>query len=389
MLANGQVLLDSAFGALVGDGLRGLSYFREGDMRQAERQLRETLREAEATLGPYCEGAVNAAAFLAHVLYEIDDLDGLRTLLESRMDLIERVGLPDAVIYSGIARCRLLRREGSFQEALAEVERLEDMAQRRKLDRLLSFALAERMAVHLATRDDEGAEDALALLRFTARRQAAHGSAAALDVGWRASSARAAWLAAVGRDQEALDTLRALMDGGGFAAQRRLHTQIVARIALLQARLRRPDAAMAGMVHAWQQAQQLGLIRSLLDQGEEALHWGEQAAAEGRFDEATRFHLERVRLQADRGRSASELTDLHPSSAAAAASYEALSEREIAIVRALAAALPNKRIGQALGISPETVKWHLKNVYAKFSVYGRDAAVARARECGYLDAGTP
>ena len=159
-LDNGQVLLDSAFGALVGDGLRGLSHFREGDMRQAERLLRETLREAEATLGPYCEGAVNAAALLSPVLYEIGDLDGLRALLDPRMGLIERVGLPDAVVYASIARCRLLRREGSLHEALAEIERLDDLAKRRQLDRLLSFALAERMAVHLALGDDPGAQDA-------------------------------------------------------------------------------------------------------------------------------------------------------------------------------------------------------------------------------------
>lgn len=379
-LDNGQVLLDSAFGALVGDGLRGLSHFREGDMRQAERLLRETLREAEATLGPYCEGAVNAAALLSPVLYEIGDLDGLRALLDPRMGLIERVGLPDAVVYASIARCRLLRREGSLHEALAEIERLDDLAKRRQLDRLLSFALAERMAVHLALGDDPGAQDALALLRFAAQRQAARTSAAALEVGWRADSARAQWLASRGRDQDALDTLQALLVGGGFSAQRRLCTQLVARIALLQGRLGRDDVALDGMVDAWQQAQRLGLVRSLLDLGDDALAWGERAAGAGRLDAAACFHVERVRRHAG-----APATPVAP--AAAAAAYEPLSERDIAIVRALAAALPNKRIGQALGISPETVKWHLKNVYTKLGVYGRDGAVLRAQGLGYLDAG--
>jgi len=36
-------------------------------------------------------------------------------------------------------------------------------------------------------------------------------------------------------------------------------------------------------------------------------------------------------------------------------------------------------VAQVLGVSPETVKWHLKNVYGKLGVSGRDEAVARVR----------
>lgn len=381
LLASGQPLLDSAFGALVGDGLLGLAHFRAGDMRQAERALRETLREAESALGPYCEGAVNAAAFLAPVLYEANELDALRALLEPRMDLIERVGLPDAVVHAGIARCRLHRLEGSLQEALAEVERLEELAQRRKLDRLLACALAERMAVHLAAHEAEAAEEALVQLRAIARRQAARGSAAALDVGWRAASARARWLEAAGRHAEALDTLESLLGARGFGAQQRLRAQVVARIGLLHRRLQRPGPARERVAEAWRAAQRLGLARSLLDLGDEVLEAGAQAVEAGALDAPARFHFERVCAQAQAARA-------RPAVAAAPA-REPLSERELAIVRGLAAALPNKRIGQALGISPETVKWHLKNVYAKLGVYGRDGAVARARELGCLEGAAP
>ncbi|MNR60978.1 HTH-type transcriptional regulator AlkS [compost metagenome] len=47
--------------------------------------------------------------------------------------------------------------------------------------------------------------------------------------------------------------------------------------------------------------------------------------------------------------------------------------------------MPNKRIARVLGISPETVKWHLKNVYGKLGVLGRDEAVLRARHLGLID----
>ena len=59
---------------------------------------------------------------------------------------------------------------------------------------------------------------------------------------------------------------------------------------------------------------------------------------------------------------------------------EALSEREVDVVRLLAQAMPNKKIARALSLSPETVKWHLKNIYGELGVSGRDEAVARVRD---------
>lgn len=376
LLESGEPLLDSAFGVLVGECLQGFSYLKEGDMRQAERALRETLRKSESELGPFCEAAANAAGFLGAVLYEIDELHGLRTLLEPRMDLIERAGLPDALICAAVMRSRLYQSEGSFQEALADVDRLEEIAHRRGLDRMLVVALAERTAIHLMTGDMQAAEDAVAQLRFTALRQAGRTSAAAIEVGWYAASGRATWLAAMRRDQEALDVLQPLISAGAFEQQLQARAQLVARSAVLQGRLKREREALDSIAEAWRIAQRMGLVRSLLDLGDEVLALGERASREGLLDEATRFHLERVTQQARQRES--RMPPPLPK-------HEPLSEREIAIVKALAAALPNKRIGQALGISPETVKWHLKNVYSKLGVYGRDGAVARARDLGYVD----
>ncbi len=66
--------------------------------------------------------------------------------------------------------------------------------------------------------------------------------------------------------------------------------------------------------------------------------------------------------------------------AALQASGELLSERESEVLSLLALALPNKKIARVMDVSLDTVKWHLKNIYRKLDVSGRDGAVARMRD---------
>ncbi len=46
-----------------------------------------------------------------------------------------------------------------------------------------------------------------------------------------------------------------------------------------------------------------------------------------------------------------------------------------------------REIAHALGIAPETVKWHLKDIYLKLAVESRTQAIARAHSLGLIDLG--
>jgi LuxR family transcriptional regulator, maltose regulon positive regulatory protein len=63
-----------------------------------------------------------------------------------------------------------------------------------------------------------------------------------------------------------------------------------------------------------------------------------------------------------------------------------LSPREVAIVELIAQGQSNKEIARRLGIAPETVKTHLKNIFAKLAVERRAQAVSRAHSLGLIDA---
>jgi DNA-binding NarL/FixJ family response regulator len=70
-----------------------------------------------------------------------------------------------------------------------------------------------------------------------------------------------------------------------------------------------------------------------------------------------------------------------------AATVEALTERELAILRRAARGLTNKQIGVELNISDRTVQNHLANVYAKLEVASRTEAVTVGLQRGLIRLG--
>ena len=92
-----------------------------------------------------------------------------------------------------------------------------------------------------------------------------------------------------------------------------------------------------------------------------------------------------------------QLTDLRPriahllssavlgaSEEPAPTSHQSLSRRETAILRMIAHGMSNKRIAKSLGITPETVKSHAKNIFVKLAARTRAQAVASAEASGLL-----
>jgi LuxR family maltose regulon positive regulatory protein len=63
-----------------------------------------------------------------------------------------------------------------------------------------------------------------------------------------------------------------------------------------------------------------------------------------------------------------------------------LTARECSIVEFIACGRSNKEIARELGITPETIKSHLKRIFQKLSAETRAQAVIRAQSLGVLKA---
>lgn len=59
-----------------------------------------------------------------------------------------------------------------------------------------------------------------------------------------------------------------------------------------------------------------------------------------------------------------------------------LREREIEVIRYIAAGMSNNEIARQLVVAKSTVQWHIKNVYAKLHIHNRTQLIIKARELG-------
>lgn len=66
-----------------------------------------------------------------------------------------------------------------------------------------------------------------------------------------------------------------------------------------------------------------------------------------------------------------------------------LTARELAVVREMARGRTNREIALALGLSENTIEFHVRNLYAKLGAGARTDAVLTAQRLGWLDSSEP
>lgn len=368
---------------LIGSCLAGLSYALEGHVTEAEQQFREVLQQAEGHGAARIVVASMAAGLLGEVLYEWNELEATCDLLEPRIEVLERAAIPDAVLRAFVALACAHWLAGRRLEALDHLERLEDYALRHGLGRLLGCALAVRLRLYLKQGETVQANTVFERINALGVRHAAAEEGRAANIYFIAERSRADMCLHWNDFDGAVDCLKPLAER--IATAGRLGVLAGLRMQLAIAEIGRANhlAARHQTIEALRLGHRLGLVRSLLDASASVPSLINALLAQKALDPVLTFYAQRLLHAAAATRKAGACgAGTNP--AAASTTVDLLSDREREVLDLVVQVMPNKKIARVLGVTPHTVKWHLRKIYSKLGVAERDEAVARMRDLALI-----
>lgn len=379
---HGQPLHGTPFGLLTGRCLVGLTHAVEGQVIQAERIYRDVLHEADRRGSSCIDASCLAAGLLAEVLYELNDPAGAVQLLQQRLEVLERVSIPDTVMRAMLVMVRSHRLAGRPLDALAYLEQTDEYAERLGLDRLLAYSLMEQVSLQLGRNAPEAAREPMAKLDAVDARHSGAEVGTLSEIHVAAERARIQLALHAGDWSSALQRLSALEALCRARGRVRRIPYLRLLAAVCEQRLGHGAAAQAQVREALRLGNRLGLVRTLLDAHPAAPQLIQEAVDSLDDDPVLRFYAERLCFAARTLPAAARPEASHQGRAGWEKAFASLSPREAEIVGLLLQAMPNKKIARVLSLSLDTVKWHLKNCYGKLDVSGRDEVVERMRDLG-------
>ncbi len=356
-----------------------------GESDRAVGILQGAMETAERTSGVDSPLIAMPALLLAEVHYERGELDTCRRLVDAWLPRAGHIGFVDQLVAGYVCAIRLAALGGDHEQAFRLLSQGEALASEH------AFA---RLAVHLAS------ERVMTLLRCgrrsEARGQVAAGGvpqASALLPRKSATVSDAVTVlshACVARGStSAADFVRVLRSWVNFAEGHGAVRHAIRLRCVLAGLLHaqgEPAEAWRTLRAAIEQSRVSGIVQPLREDGRRTLHILDFAlAAEGTARGTLAATVQALRDDLATAAGDTPAPAVPRSRPARTAMAEALSERQIEILAAIADGSSNKEVAARLGISEATVKWHLRLVYEKLGVHRRVAAVREARALGLVD----
>lgn len=367
--------------ALVVQGMRATVLAVEGQARETARIGAEVLARAEGAYGRRSVSANICAAVLGHAWYELDRIDDAREVLAHRIGILRASG-PGTMLHAALGSARLDRLQRGAGAALAFLQAHEAHYRSLGLDRLVAHMLAEQVKLLLDTDDRAQAARLGDRLQELAQRHR-EGRGAGAEIRALAALAQARLCLVEARPDPALAALATAREFAGAYGRGQMQVLADVRAALTLDYLRRADEATESLVRAVRAGAALGLVRTFIDEGARVGELLVPLRAAGPLDGAAALYLDEL---IDRFGPTATVPQGGPEPARkAGADTAGLTPREIEILSLVAKAMSSKRIAQTLGITPETVKWNIRNVLTKLRMSSRYDALTWARQQGLIE----
>lgn len=338
--------------------LAALLHLKRGDYPAAQQASEAGLQLVIGRMNNHPEHASFHRAVLSAIYYEFDDIPRASEELDYELAAIDATGTADFLILTYLTRARLQFRLGQNSAGLEALRLGRKLGQRRHIPRLC-VTLAGEECIWLSRLGEHAS--ALDLARQFDFDRSIYGTYnvvadKAARVGPRLLLSHSPEMA-VAQLKEAL----ARSTEKGFH-HRRTELLILQSIALL--RSNREEEAFAAWSTALNIATKYGYRRVFLDDAE--IISTITYAARGKCDFIQPSWLQTVQASEEKN------------------AEDALTKKEIRILKHLESSRVNREIAESLFISEGTLKWHLHNIYRKLGSKNRLGTLTAARQLGYL-----
>jgi LuxR family maltose regulon positive regulatory protein len=358
----------------------GHIYLWEGRPILADAAVRRRHAQCEARAGRRNELTMTLAVVLASACWERDQRDEARSLLALRFDVSGRNGELIWSERSYLTQARIAAADNCEPRAFALLEALTGIGVSQAIISTQLLALLERIRLHAARQRSDQCRDLLAIVeaQFTLSATSAAPTPPLLQL-YRAL-AHSYTALCEGAQQNAEDWLTQAWPLAQQLNRGREMVQIQAMQALLcDARGQSPGPLLNAALGRAESGGQVRVFAETLPQVLQLI--ARSAAADSLSPSISQDFIQRL---LDAAESTQASASSPPSTAAAAALSAFLTPKESQVLQLLAAGLPNKRIASTLGLSNETIKWHMKKLFTKLNAGNRQHAVDRARLLGLL-----
>jgi LuxR family maltose regulon positive regulatory protein len=181
-------------------------------------------------------------------------------------------------------------------------------------------------------------------------------------------------------NEAALRGAEAMREAAAASSRKQLEITAALIAALALEKSGRRADALAHLAATVELGGRLGFVRTFLDEGPVLLMLLRELAALAAPGATPPSHAAELVRQASVGSASGGAAE-----GPVTTTDTLLTGREVEIVELVAAGMSNKRIALTLGISVETVKWNLKNIFTKLGVSSRYDAMVWARRQGLID----
>jgi LuxR family maltose regulon positive regulatory protein len=341
----------------------------QGQLREAATTFRGVLRLVEDFAG---QGAGRlpftglASTCLATVCREWNDLETAARLAREGVELSKQWGQAEVIMHGYVELAHVLQACGDGDGALDALQRAMHSAQDPS-----SWAIASlestQARLHLA-------QGNLAAAAHWAQER---GLTPEDEFGFERVAdylALAQVLIAQDRLDEASRLLTRLLNMAEPAGAMGYVIQILVLRAVAYQAQSAPDSALKSLAKALVLAEPEGYVRTFMDAGASMAALLPLAAAGGVVPQ---YVHELLPAFADSGLEEPDKAEVHNRQPEI---IESLSERELAVLRLIAAGLSNRQIADELWLAVGTVKKHTNNIYGKLGVRNRVQAIVRAKE---------